>query len=519
MSVKADWVEQFRVSPENLDKWRAEVGPRADLLRWCLLNGKITESDYLQWACEHYEMPVVEAQYFSLPPDTDFWEKVRTSGPWTESLFPLQEWQGTWLIACIEPLANAKFAKPHRFVLSSARALDMLWRSLNHNLDRSNAGIERTATATIPYPAENPDAAAASPPPLESAPDGLAAALASMGTGTAPGEALPDGFNVKDLFASDPSPAPEPDFGEVTAGPASEAPDGLAALADSVASEGTDVSAPSADAPPAEALASLNFEIPSAFGNDNSQEAERSRTHPQPPLKSEELPLVAVPSIPLPPQITPAMPKAPPKVDANFARETTGVASTSKVILPVPNGLEPPPARVSVDLSPPEVDKVHGRSASGVTDFTKCVSLEDVSELAFSKMQGTFQKSIMLVFQGGQLRPWKWTGTVPYTGKGKPNALDLEPASIFKIVYATALPYHGYIVPNPTNNAFFAEFNAGVTPAHVTIMPILVSGHIAGMLMGMTDTPLDLKAVLRQMESLTDAVGKALTRIRAGKAA
>ncbi len=547
MPVKAEWVEQFRVSQENLEKWRREAGPRTDLLRWCLLNGKITESAYLQWACEHYELPTVEAQYFSLPPDTDFWDKVAAEGPWNEGLFPLHEWQGVWLIACIAPDTDAKFAKPHRFVLSSARALDMLWKTLNHGFEnRSKTGFDKTATATLPLQSKAGTAPTA-PIPQEDAPDGFGAA--------------PDGIVVPDLFKEAPAAAAAPEPDEITAGPAVEAPDGFAGFI------GSESDAPELGSAQSDALSALSFEMPAALDDEKTPVGEITKPDmvgmaslvidapppgitppsvgsPSPNSLSAGSPAVGTPAAekkardsataqtppmstpPATPLTTPLTPPlnaslaTPPKAGFAFARETTGFTATAKVPAEAAKPKEPAtPSRGSIDMSQIEAVQFSGRTPSGATDFRQCPSLEEVTELAFAKMQGIFRKALMLVFQGGHLRPWKWTGDVTYAGKGKPDPIDLVPASIFKIVYTTALPYHGYIVPNPINNAFFADFNDGANPGHVTIMPVMVNGQIAGMLMGMTDAQLNLKAVLRQMEALTGDVSAALTRIRSSKAA
>lgn len=514
MSAKAEWVEQFRVSQENLEKWRKEAGPQTDLLRWCLLNGKITESDYLQWACEHYELPTVEAQFFSLPADTEFWETVAAQGPWSESLFPLHEWQGVWLIACIAPDASAKFAKPHRFVLSSARALDMLWKTLNHGFEnRSRTGFDKTATATFAIPVRPNPVADES----RNAPDGLAAALAALNSAAPGNENAADRIVIPELFKDAPEP-PAPDANEVTSGPATEAPDGLAGLAS--LGGGPKPETPYPGAPMnSDALSALNFELPSPLNDEKTPVGENTKSD-----AVEKTPL-APPMIDV--QVMKAPPPAPPpKVDSAFAKEMTGLTAKSKLpfIPPVAKPDEPASApigssRETVDMSQIDISKTPGRASSGATEFRQCTSLDEVTELSFAKMQGLFQKAIMLVFQGGQLRPWKWTGTVAYPGKGKPNPIDLTQASIFKIVYTTALPYHGHIVPNPINNQFFGEFNGGVTPSHVTVMPVMVSGQIAGMLMGMTDARLNLRAALRQMEALNEEVSAALTRIRTNKAA
>lgn len=535
MSGNTDWIEHFQVSEENLTKWREQAGPNEDLLRWCLLNGKLMESDYLQWACEHYELPAVEAQYFSLPPDTDFWDRIRTTGPWSPSLVPLHEWQGVLLIACVSPDPNAKFAQPHRFVLSSARALSMLWMTLNQNFDRlSRSGLGNTSTATIPIAATKtvplqPQAAMASEATPERRPDlnladkatkasdapsGLATDLAALASATGAADDGPDGIVMKNLFepAAPTVERPTASDDEITAGPEVDAPEGLAGFARLMNAEATGATTSSASIE----LDSISFEISEPAADETTpvpttplttNHAASSSHTPSPASQATE--------VVKPPPIVPY-----PKLDTAFTREQTGFTASKKL-----EAHEPPPpgARASLDMSqiskgnPP--NKTPSKRGNDSAAFAHCSSLEDVAEVAFSKMSEMFQKSLILVFQSGQLRPWKWSDSVAYSGKGKPNAIELDPPSMFKIVYSTALPYHGYVVSNPTNNAFFTDFNGGVNPGHVTIMPILVNSQIAGMLMGMTDAPLNLKATLHFMELVTEDVGTALTRLRSRKAA
>ncbi|MCM2280932.1 MAG: hypothetical protein NDI61_03700 [Bdellovibrionaceae bacterium] len=503
MSGKTDWMEKFRVTETNLEKWRNEAGPNEDLLRWCLLNGKITESDYLQWACEHYELPTVEAQFFSLPPDTDFWEKIRTSGPWSPSLIPLHEWQGMLLVACVSPDPQARVLQPHRFVLSSARALDMLWKTLNHNLDHTTrAGLAATTSVTIPLNAT------VSP---EKVPDGIASIspTAAPSVAEAPVAAAPDGFVLKDLFANE-SQVQEPVTEDVTAGPPADAPDGLGGLGDLINVSRDLPHFGDTTGSGAESLNSLNFDVPAT----TPATALASHQESPPPPPEELTPIPTPPSFQPPPvDVAPVAAKAQPSAKLPPVVVPPPIEPAAPVAKPTPAASN----RTALDMS--QMGQTAHVGTSSATDFAQCANLDDVTAVAFKKMQPVFQKSLILVFQSGQLRPWKWSSGVSHAGKSKASAIQLEEPSIFKIVYSTALPYHGYVVTNPTNNAFFAEFNGGTVPAHVTIMPILVNGQIAGMLMGMTDAQINLKATLRQMEALTDDVSRALTRIRSAKVA
>ena len=559
MAINTAWIERFKVSTARLEEWTKEAGPTEDLLRWCLLNGKISERDYLDWACRHYELPIVEPNYFQLPPDTDLWEKVYAESQWSAHLIPVHEWEGVLLIACVEPV-ELKLKRPHRFVLAPASSLNFLWTSLGHS-----------------------DVAQA--PKLTPAP--------------APAVELPDGFAVTaDMPQGIGEQTPSLEF-EMSAAPAPiEAPAGLNFSLDTVAGKNSDLGDDSAlDAADAEAdvdasanaesedapleisldlgqmPATLSFDLvketPPAVFEETQPGVEQTQPGVEvtasglneipPPLSVDskpafELPpmpkLEAKPSIPAPalstattaapvkppPQpVKPATP--PPKAPPVSATATSSATTTSNIGIPVPmpalkretpaptqapavkvNHAPTPAANVkSVDI--PQTEDTPLPSRPGVTDFHQCYTFEEATDLAFSQMKGLFQKGIMLVFQGGQLRPWKWTGNVQYAGRGKASYIDLSTPSIFRIPYNTSLPYHGYVVPNEINNEFFKEFNGSVLPKHVTIMPLKVSGNIAGMLMGITDEKIDLRHSLRQMEGIAENVSQAFSRIRSHKIA
>lgn len=151
--------------------------------------------------------------------------------------------------------------------------------------------------------------------------------------------------------------------------------------------------------------------------------------------------------------------------------------------------------------------------------FDACLSFEDATTLAFAKMQSTFDKTMCLIFQGGDLKPWKWNAGFSLKSPGKPDLITLNVPSIFRIVFNTSLPYHGHVMPNDVNKAFFAQTNKSETPQHITIVPILVEKQIAGMLLGATNNEINSRSVLQAMENIAAEVSQAFSRIRANRGA
>ena len=59
-----DWIKFFQISDEKLYEFKKQKPIGMDLLLWCLETGKIKEEDYLNWAKDHYKIPILKESYF-----------------------------------------------------------------------------------------------------------------------------------------------------------------------------------------------------------------------------------------------------------------------------------------------------------------------------------------------------------------------------------------------------------------------------------------------------------------------
>lgn len=150
--------------------------------------------------------------------------------------------------------------------------------------------------------------------------------------------------------------------------------------------------------------------------------------------------------------------------------------------------------------------------------FDNCQTYEEAAEAAFRLVSPPYQKAMTLVFQGGLLKPWKWTQEFQPT-KEKPDSIDLVPPSVFRIVYNTLQPYHGRVVPNDVNSRFFDQVAMGRIPTTLTIAPILIDRQVAGMLLCAVDGDINSRTSLALVERVAEQMGDALKRIRSNKAA
>lgn len=169
------WAQKFGVVDSELQEIKQQLKDGEDPLRWFLLTGKVPEREYLRWAMETYSIPLVQNDFFSIPPDPVFWNAVKDIYSWTPGFIPLAEWQGVLLIGCLEP-PQFHFRIPFesRFVLAAPRALEAYWRSLNPEVAATRTAIrplvppQPTAVLTPPS-AALVEPTTATPPALESA--------------------------------------------------------------------------------------------------------------------------------------------------------------------------------------------------------------------------------------------------------------------------------------------------------------------------------------------------------------
>ena len=155
------WVEALNISPDQLRAWSAQVPEGKPLLVWCLEQGHISVSDYLEWAQETFGLAVLSSDYFIEGGlDAKFLKPHLDDALWAPWCFPVEHWDGVLFVACAEPPGDEPAGT--RFVLADPRAMAVAW-------EREQAPAPLNAAAE---PAED-----AAPPPIE-APHGLSMTVA-----------------------------------------------------------------------------------------------------------------------------------------------------------------------------------------------------------------------------------------------------------------------------------------------------------------------------------------------------
>ena len=143
-----------------------------------------------------------------------------------------------------------------------------------------------------------------------------------------------------------------------------------------------------------------------------------------------------------------------------------------------------------------------------------CTSVDSLMSAAVAHVCEIFQHGMVMTYENSVLKPIKWSELLLSTKGDSPDAISLAQASIFRIAARTSLPYHGYVVSNPTNMAFFNSFNRGQLPKLVTVMPVMIAGQLTAMLVGLSNEVIDYKGSLHAMEKLASDFSTQLERLR-----
>lgn len=135
MSSTKPWALGLHIKPELVSLWEKSLPAGQSLLLWCLGTGKLSSSDYLNWAKDHYGIPLLNANYFDQKIDFNFWNQVKTVANWSNELMPVAFWDGIMFVACVEPLPEVKWSIKTQYLLADPDHLKKRWQSLNGQSD------------------------------------------------------------------------------------------------------------------------------------------------------------------------------------------------------------------------------------------------------------------------------------------------------------------------------------------------------------------------------------------------
>lgn len=465
MSTVPNWAQAFGISESEIAELKNQLDGNDDPLRWILANGYIPSDDYIKWAMDTYELPSVRDEYFGVPVDPVFWEAVKQEFPWSPAFFPLAEWQGVMLIGCLEPPQfHFPLRTPHRFVIAAAHALEHRFRELEPAplVETHDEEISRDAvTVTDAKPLAQ--AAAAPQPRQRPADEILADSLpAAPDVDMHDPEGLVGGVNP-DSNVNLAIPEGLGDQGNLK--PVPTTPDGL------------DADSRLID------MSELDFSQTNGIALEPA---------PEPPKVQRPV----MQELSIEPHAPPPAPKVPPGPPAAAVAAAAAAVKAST----------PPPA--------PPLSHARVAAAEPAVPLATCATLDSLQTAVVAHITSHFEHGMIMNFENFTLRPAKWSELMLSVKGDHPDAISLDQPSVFRIAARTSLPYHGYVVANPINTAFFNAFNRGVVPKHVTVMPAMVMGQTIGMLVGISMSEVDYKASLSAMEKIATEYATQFERLR-----
>jgi len=149
MSDQQTWVEALNINPESLSEWSSQAPEGTPLLVYCLEQGHVPLEDYLQWAKEQFGIPVLHANYFQQAFDPTFLENARQQGDWHPWCYPVEQWDGVTLVACVEPPSSPD-SPDVRYVLADPRLLREAWGGTSPSIAAADLPPLPTTEAELP---------------------------------------------------------------------------------------------------------------------------------------------------------------------------------------------------------------------------------------------------------------------------------------------------------------------------------------------------------------------------------
>jgi hypothetical protein len=191
-------------------------------------------------------------------------------------------------------------------------------------------------------------------------------------------------------------------------------------------------------------------------------------------------------------------PSSPSPLPSSSQLESLSFFSESKLAVVSPTPVVTPP-------SAPQATATITATAAGAGEKHKNSPEKQFLLSCFSEAHLLFPKMMIFKVANHEALPYFWDENIKKEGEILPISLDK--AGFFKIAYKTQKPYHGYTVTNETNELFSKTWNSGITPEHLTIMPLAKKGsNVFGFLVGMANKNIDKRESLLLMTDLSQKI-------------
>lgn len=487
--TKVTWQDHFKGAIQNAENLYSKDSTDVSLLMFCLRSKLIPSAEYLSWAKENFQIPVLSEKFFQVhKPQQELYKKWQKVYKWTNECMPVAEWDGVLIVSCLEIPENYSYAIPTTFVLTSHEVLDQTW--LVYNKSQKSASAASAGDFT--------DMTALAATVVASSPAGNNFLDAN-------GELIlqHDETSSEEETSEESSSEEGKESSEESAG---ETPDGMELAIDEDAAgmpEGLfgDSPAPKMDSltnftkTEPIAMHPMNTEVTKALNIaiEDESAAGKNLVPKKGPRTSQ--PLMASLSDKTKIDEMPAMDQLE-EVDDHEVQ-----FPNKKQISPMANASpgDFPSAPMKPTMNP-------GNTAAYVLEKVRKQGQDGFDKeviATFQHMKTFFKKSMLLAIgdKDRLMKPLLWDGSFDMQ-KPATSEFNLKTPSIFKVVSGTQKPYHGYIVPNDLNESFFEAWNHGQIPDHVTIVPLMDGDLVVGMIMGFGEKASYNKNVLQFTENI-----------------
>lgn len=446
-----NWQEHFKEQLQGLRELFEQSETSLSFLGYALQEKRLSAEEYLKWAQKAYQLPSLHSRFFlEAPLSQEMFAKWATHYRWSVECLPVAEWDGSLIVACLEPPQDFPQTPTFSLVLAEPEPLQQAWIKLNPPQEKAAE------------PVASPTMVAAN------IPDGLTIAIAS----TSP--AKKEGFSAEDIFGQQPEEKQPDSAGTKSAIVIEEKEEqqGLLHL-DPVAT------------PPV----LVKLDIPE-FKESTSDEA--PLVAPPKQISSEEIEKTTVTKIDtkITKPVVPAshLPTQNPTENAEENRAIPQSSATSSMLKGKPQSHPAPPGSFALE-------KIKKQQGPLIAEKIK---------RTLTDMKTHFKKAMILTVDENesQIMAFAWDESF----QGIPDTsvrIPLKTPSIFNIVASTQKPFHGYVSLNQLNEKFFEDWNHGSIPDHVTITPVIVEDKVIAMLMGFADKSAYNKSSLLWAEKLS----------------
>ena len=534
--TNTSWQQQFKNQIKDAEALYqnavAEGSFDGTLLFYCLKKGVLTSEEYLDWARETHQIAVLSESFFTKhPPTLEVFAKYRSKFLWTEQCLPIAEWEGQPIVACLE--IPTDYSGQAIFLLTAYENLESTWSTWTASTAigslEAPEEIDLSAmTAIGDSPQDSSDHLINTDGELklqdeEDKEDEAAQEMAlSEDSGVSPEGFLKDvsdtgssvplsinnnfvGITLKPLT---PPPIPENTHSIDTAVvmEVSMQEPSMLHLLEVPANEAAAIKAILPKA--AIDLISTSVELHPVLVDENSAlTAQKPRTNP--PQKEHDSGLVTIQE----------MVKKGPRTSRPLALDSLPLdddqiveTDTQKRVLSAFATAEDLPKAPMKRTQTPIV----GAAAYLLEKIRKAQPEKFDKEViaCFNQCKTFFKKSMLLAIgdKDRVVKPILWEGGDFDIKKPSMVEFSLRIPSIFRVVSGTQRPYHGYVVTNDLNEAFFEAWNHGQVPDHVTIVPLMDNDLVIGMLMGFGEKACYNKSVLNFSENAAKELSRKILK-------